>query len=184
MTALMMLGPLLIGIAIAVRLRRDRESLLVASGMVMLLLATAVLVLAVTGMPLFQVRVRGLHSGIAGAEWLQEAHHIIGGQSLLTLGLFGPTFVVAALCHRRGWRRAAHLCAAAGLAVLWAFATFSGYLLPKPLPYPIPREMVSTVLRFAVLHVFLTPALVFGLLVIIGWRHLRQSARSSETLKL
>ena len=177
MTALVMLGLLLIGTLMAARLRRDRESLLRATGIVMLLLAAVVLVLALTGLPLFRVRVRGVPSGIVGAEWLQEVHYIIGRQSLLTLGLFGPMFVVAALAHRRGWRRVAHASAAIALVLLWAFVTFAGYLLPAHLPHPIPRKLVSTVLRFAVLHVFLIPTLVFALLVVAGLRHLRQSAQ-------
>src|SRR2546423_10480764 len=172
-TLVLTIAPAAIGIVIAVRLRRDRVGLLRLAGIVMLLLAAVILALAVTGWPIFRARVRGLDAGIVSVGQLRPVHNMIGRQSLLAVTLFAPVFVAAALCHARGWRRNVHLCAAVALVALWVFGTIAGYILPRDLRYPIPRELVPGVLRFAVLHVFLIPASLCSVLVLVGYRHLR-----------
>lgn len=172
-TLVLTIAPAAIGIVIAVRLRRDRARLLRLAGIVMLSLAAVILALAVTGWPMFRARVGGLDAGIVAVEQLRPVHRTIGRQSLLAVTLFAPVFVAAALCHARGWRRNAHLCAAVALVLLWVFGTIAGYILPRDLRYPIPRELVPSVLRFAVLHVFLIPAFLCSVLLLIGYRHLR-----------
>jgi hypothetical protein len=164
-----------IGVLVCLYVWRDRARVLQLAGMVMFLLATLIVVFCITGWPLFTTHVRGSVAVGIPLDQLQIIHRMIGSQSVLAVNLFGPVFVAAALCHPRGWRRGAHLLAAGSLVALWIVANITGYILPKGLTHPIPRNLASSVLRFVCLHIIVLPVLTGTGLVIIGYRHLRYS---------
>jgi len=142
-----------------------------------LALALVVFMLAASGLPIYRWQVLGVASR-GTSFWI--AVHGLGHHALLGVMFVMPLLLAAAARHKGRGRRSVHLVAATGIPTLWFVEVFTGYILPKNLPHPIPRERLSTVLRFAILHVLLLPALLALLLVFVAFRHIRRAKSASD----
>jgi len=157
-----------VGVVVATRLWPYPSTLLRFAAGSSLALALVVFMLAASGLPIYRWRVWRLASRDT-SFWL--AVHGLGHYALLTVMFLVPLLLAAAARHKGRWRRSVHLIAATGIPTLWFVEVFTGYILLKNLLDPIPRERLSAVLRFAILHVLLLPALLTLLLLFVAFRH-------------
>jgi hypothetical protein len=155
------------GAFVAISLRRERGTLLRLAFAAALFLLATIVILGACGWPLFRPRVCGLH----GPPALDAIHRLLGHLTVVAAAAIAPLFAAAAWQHARWWRKAAHLFASALMLLLTFVAGFSGYILPNG-----PRPPAASVLRFAVLHMMLIPALLAIVLLIT-----LRASRASES---
>ncbi|MGZ5492693.1 MAG: hypothetical protein ACXW3E_04015 [Thermoanaerobaculia bacterium] len=175
---------LLAGVALVSAFWRTPGSLLRVSGYAALFLAVLLVALALSGWPLFRVRLHQRPMSQATEQSLQRSHSVGGHLSLWPVSFVTPFFVAAALRRPSSWwRKVLHVAVAVFVALGWLLVSVSGYLLPGDVPNPVPRNLAPTVLRFVVLHMVGLPLLLVMALLFMGWRHLR-SARQVTAVSI